>query len=303
MIPLSFFGGLALTAVLVTAIVAGRGRSSNSSRLQFVAWPIGLGLAFFVGAFVYSGRPRWPFIRENEDRLLAILIPLATLIEALALLTKPWLVWPGRLLVAVIATPVLLFGSSYFETWTAQQTWLWLGGLGSCLMLAGVSLDLQIRHLPPRTLLLALAGVNAGAGLTLMFAGYATGGPLGVILAAALATTVLVTPRSIPPEVLTGPAGIGLVGLFALLVSGHFFAALGLEHAAVLFAAPLLAWVLVFPRLQRTALLRLAALGLVAIPVLGVAGMAWKRSQEPEPPRQVIDDGGYSPSDYENFGK
>jgi hypothetical protein len=301
MIPLSFYGGMVLTAVLVTTILAGRGRSAAAFRFQLLAWPIGVGLAFFVGALAYSGRPRWPLIRENEDRFLALLLPLVTLVEALALFSKSWLAWPGRVLVALAAAPILLLGSVYFQTWTTAQTCLWLGALASCLMLAWVSLDLQVRHLPPRTVLLGLAGVNAGAGITLMFAGYATGGPLGIILAVALATTVLVTPRSVPAEALMGVAGIGLVGLFALLVSGHFFASLGLDHAVILFAAPLLAWVLVLPRMRRTVFLRLAVLVLEAIPVLGIMGLAWKRSEEPEPPRQVIDDGGYSPSDYEQF--
>src|SRR5262249_31592731 len=129
MIPLSFVGGVLLTAVLAAAIVAGRGHSNSPFRFQFLAWPIGVGLAFFVGVLVYSGRPRWPFLKENEDRFLAVLIPLVTWLEALGLLSKPWFAWPGRLLVALVATPVLLFGSTYFEAWTPAQASLWFGGL------------------------------------------------------------------------------------------------------------------------------------------------------------------------------
>ncbi len=301
--PLSLLGAAILTAVLIAGILAGRWRDSGekNQRAQLLAWPLGVALAFLVGALVYSGHPRWP-INENEDRFLAVLLPLVALTEAIALFLKPSLAWSGRLLVALAASPILLFKSEFFQTWSTP-TWLWLGGLPIGLMLAWVSLDLQVRHLPPRTVLLGLAGVNAGAGIVLMFAGYATGGPLGIILVAALVTTVLVTPRTVPTSVVSGVAGIGLVGLFALLVSGHFFAYLGLDHAAMLFAAPLLAWCLILPGIRKVAPLRLAVLILEAIPVLGAAGLAWHRSQQTELPRSVNNAADYSPSDYDQFGK
>src|SRR5262249_49323504 len=148
MIPPSLFGAVILTAVLVAAILIGRGQDNSSARLQPLAWPLGLALAFFVGALVYSGHPHWPLYKENEDRFLAFLLPLAALVEGLALFVKPWLVWPGRLLVALAAGPILLYGSSYLQTWTTSQACLWLGCLAGSVMLAWVSLDLQIRYLP-----------------------------------------------------------------------------------------------------------------------------------------------------------
>lgn len=300
MIPDSFFGAVIVTALLVCAILFGRGQNS-ASRTQCLAWPLGVGLAFLVGAVVYSGHPRWP-LQQNEDRFLACLIPLATLVETLGQFSKAWLVWPGRILVAVATVPILLYGSAYFETWTTPQTVIWVGGLAACLMIAWVSLDLQIRHLPPRTVLFGLAGVNAGAGIVVMLEGYASGGPLAMILAVALCTTAAVSPQTIPRSALSGAAGIGLVGLFALLVSGHFFASLGLDHAAILLAIPLLGWLLAWPRIQTKSLLRLAVLCLQALWVAGVVGLAYKRSEEPEPQPPVVNNADdYSPADLEQF--
>jgi hypothetical protein len=297
MIPL---GAVILTVVLTMAVLAGR-RNETLPRAQLLAWPAGVALAFFVGALVYSGHPRSVYA-ENEDRFLAILLPLVAGTESLALF-RPRLGWSCRLVLAGAASPILLLNSVYLQTWTISQVLLWLGGLGACLLLGWISLDRQIRHLPARTVLFGLAGVNAGAGVVLMIAGYATGGPLGIILGAALAVTALITPGNVSKPALAGAAGVGLVGLFALLVSGHFFASLGLDLAAVLFTAPLLAWVLVLPPVRKRVLLRLAVLVLEAIPVASVAGLAWRRSEEPEIRRPINNDETDYSADYEQFGK
>jgi len=304
MVSISLFGAVILTCLVVVSVLWCRWSDKvENGKVQLLAWPVGIGLAFLIGAAVYSGHPRWPLTSENEDRFLAILLPLAVMTEVVAFFLPGWVAWTGRLLISLSATPLLLLGTVYFQTWSGLQTTLWLGILATCLMLAWVSLDCQIRLLPPRTVLFGLAGVNAGAGIVLMIGGYATGGPLAMILGAALATTALVSPRTLPAKALAGAASIGLVGLFAILVSGHFLASLGLDHAAILFAAPVLAWVLILPRIRKAAMLRVAVLVLEALPVVGVVGLAWKRSEEPETRTSVNDTTDYSPADYEQFGK
>ena len=304
MVSISLFGAVILTCLVVVSVLWCRWSDKvENGKVQLLAWPVAIGLPFLIGAAIYSGHPRWPFTSENEDRFLAILLPLAVMTEVVAFFLPGWVAWTGRLLISLSATPLLLLGTVYFQTWSGLQTALWLGILADCLMLAWVSLDCQIRLLPPRTVLFGLAGVNAGAGIVLMIGGYATGGPLAMILGAALATTALVSPRTLPAKALAGAASIGLVGLFAILVSGHFLASLGLDHAAILFAAPVLAWVLILPRIRKAAMLRVAVLVLEALPVVGVVGLAWKRSEEPETRTSVNDTTDYSPADYEQFGK
>ena len=50
---------------------------------------------------------------------------------------------------------------------------------------------------------------------------------------------------------LTAPIGLAVVGLSSLLVIGRFFGELRTDHAVLLFAAPLLAWIPELPRLRR----------------------------------------------------
>src|SRR5262249_996716 len=63
--------------------------------------------------------------------------------------------------------------------------------------------------------------------------------------------------------------GLGLVGLFALLVAGHFFSDLTAVNAVLLFAAPLLCWAGELPGVRRgRSWLRTAVqLALVTVPL------------------------------------
>jgi hypothetical protein len=81
----------------------------------------------------------------------------------------------------------------------------------------------------------------------MMLSGYATGGPLGFALAAALTGAVAASCVLSGPPDAVGLLSVGIVGLFALLVSGRFFSELVLLNAALLFFGPLLCWLLELP--------------------------------------------------------
>jgi hypothetical protein len=117
-----------------------------------------------------------------------------------------------------------------------------------------------------RSVPLAIAFSTAGAAGGVALSGYASGGQIGLPLAAALfgiSLTALVLPT---PCNLSGVVGIGVVGSFALLAMGRFFGSLPTFPAALLFLAPLLAWIPEIPLRFRA----LARLGLTAMPV-GIA--------------------------------
>ena len=66
-------------------------------------------------------------------------------------------------------------------------------------------------------------GTSAGAALAVMLSGYASGGQVGLPLAAAIlgaAAAAMVLPRTLK---VAGPPGVAVVGLFSLLVIGRFF--------------------------------------------------------------------------------
>src|SRR5438445_556558 len=127
-----------------------------------------------------------------------------------------------------------------------------------------------------------LACVCGGAGVTLMLSSYATGGQLGLPLAAVLAGAAMVTLASAGLRGTGSWVGPAVVGLFSLLLIGHFFGELTATHAAVLFAAPLLAWLPELPYARRALpwLKELARIVLVAALVAAVAFQAFRVFQE-----------------------
>jgi len=72
----------------------------------------------------------------------------------------------------------------------------------------------------------AVAVASGGAGVTVMLSGYATGGQLGLPLAAAVAAFAVVGGRHA-----RGAVGVAVVGLFGLLVVGGLFAGLTTQNA------------------------------------------------------------------------
>ena len=120
------------------------------------------------------------------------------------------------------------------------------------------------------------AGITRGgdrgrAAVTVMLSGYASGGQVGLPLAAALmgvTAAALVLTRKTPR---TGPLGVAIVGLFSLLVIGRFFGELTSAHAIVLLCAPLLGWSTELPYVRRLPSWArgLARVILVAVVVVG----------------------------------
>ncbi len=95
-----------------------------------------------------------------------------------------------------------------------------------------------------------------------MLSGYATGGQLGLPLAAALAGGAIVALAASSLRLSSSWVGPAVVGWFSLLVIGHFFGELTLIHAVLLFVAPLLGWL---PELPYVRALRPWAKGLLRI--------------------------------------
>jgi hypothetical protein len=249
-----------------------------------------VGAGFFAGAWLLGLAPNFP-PTEVKDRLLLILLPAVVVVEIAAafLGRRPWLAWGLRLLVAAGAAPVLLHGSVYLTDSAGPGTRLWspglaalsLGGMAAVLAANGALLDRLAARQTGRAVLLTLALASAGAGLTVMLSGYATGGQLGFPLAAGLAAAAAASLALAGTPDLKGALGVGVVGLFALLVVGHFFGSLRTAHALLLFAAPLLGWLpellparRVGPRLRGAARVALAAVPVALALTLAVRQFA-----------------------------
>jgi hypothetical protein len=308
-------GIAAVAAAVVFGICSWRWpRSAARPSWVGAGWVLGVGAGFYLGCWVLGVRLHWPLL-EDQDRLLALVFPAVLVVELLAASpsVSRWLIWPLRLGVAGGTARVLLHGSSYItdllgpgtQEWSPVQEWLILAGLAAALAAVWSLLVLLAHRAPGLSHPVCLAVTIAGAAVTVMLSGYASGGQVGLPLAAALvgaAAAALVPPG---PARTIGPLGVGGVGLFSLLVIGHFFGQLIVAHAILLFGAPLLAWIPELPYLRR---LPAWARGLARVIVVGAAVAAvvahaqWRFAESSQATSRSAPN---EPSveDYMNFGR
>src|SRR5262249_20547304 len=203
---------------------------------------LGVAVGFFVGCWWLGLWPHWP-PREDQDRLLLILFPALIGVELVGAFRGQfrWLVWLLRLVIAAGTAPVLLYHTSYLtdlagpgtREWTPAQTGMILGSLAAALAGGLAALALLGRPTSPhpvlpltegedrvrgRSIPLAVAFACAGAAVTVMLSGYASGGQMGLPLAAALVGAMVASLALVGPLDVNGILGPGVVGLFALLV-------------------------------------------------------------------------------------
>jgi hypothetical protein len=276
---------------------------------------LGLGAGFLAGAWALGQVPHFP-PREDQDRLLLVLLPAVGGAEVAAafLGRRAWLAWSLRLFVAAGAARTLLHGSIYVtdsgvpgtREWSPAQTWLILAGLAAALAANWALLGRLANRRAGRTALCVLALTTAGAGVTIMLSGYTSAGQLGFPLAAGLVGTAAASLALAGTVDLRGPAGVGVVGLFALLVVGRFFGELSTANAALLFAAPLLGWLpeLLPARRVGPRVRGVVRVALAAVPVAIVLALAVQRFQA-DSAQPSSTPGASEPSvdDYLNFGK
>jgi hypothetical protein len=296
------FAAAAALGLLVTLLF------SRSSRVGVASAGAVLAVVAAVpaGLWVLGLLPHLP-PADALDRLLVVVLPAAAGAELLAAASAP-AGWVARGVVAALATPVLLYGSVYVtdlsgpgsREWSPGTAALVFAALAVILLGAWAALNRLAVRPSVHTPLWCVAGAALGAGLVIMLSGYATGGQLGVPLAAALGGVAAGSLLRKGKPGTEGALGVGVVGLFGLLVAGRLFAGLTDLNAALLFAAPLLGWL---PELLRGRPRVRAALGLavVAVPVLVAVLLAQQKfAADSARPASGVEG---SLDDYMNFGK
>ena len=255
-----------------------------------IAVVLGIGLGAAVGFYLLGllppqslegNFPHWS-LKNVLDRFLVVIFPTAVVVELLggSSPVPRWIVWTLRFGLAAGTGRVLLHESSYLQgsasDWTVLQAWIALGvGAGS---LAGVWVLLAwlARRRPGISVALALSQTSLAAGMTVMLSGYLNGGAVGLPLSAALAGAVLAACLAAKSHAMEGPLGIGLIGIFSVLMMGRFFGDLSTGRAVTLMVAPLLCWASEIPFLRdrRPWVIATVQLALVAIPLAVVLGLA-----------------------------
>jgi hypothetical protein len=283
-------------ALLVAAVVAAAfqlilawcWRSSLGSRL---GWVLGLGAGFYAGCVVLDLWPRWP-IQEDRDRFLVVLLPLTLAIEIVTVFPSMprWLAWLLRLALAVAAAPILLRNSVYLADlagphsaeWSPAQAALILVLLASLLAAVWILLALLQARTSSQAGASALTLSALAASVTVMLSGYLGGGLLGLPLAGCLAGATLASFAAPSSSNTSHSLGVGLIGLFGVLLIGRFFGSLPTSAALCLGLAPLLAWLPEGPGLRQLwpSIRVVMCLVFVAVPLLFVVTNAQKKFEK-----------------------
>lgn len=310
--PVVILTAMGVAFAVSAGLVGAFGWLRSKAGLSWVdaGWVLGLAAGFFVGCWLLGNRPHWR-LREDQDRLFVLVLPAIALVELLSVCKRMprWMVLSLRAAVIAATAPVLLYGTSYLSAeqgtaeWSSVQACSILGGLAALLASVWSLLALLTSRVPGVTHAVCLATTSAGAAVTVMLSGYATGGQNGLPLAAALVGAA--TFEAVLKWSARGmhPLGVAIVMLYSLLVVGRFFGALSSTHAALLFASPLLGWLPELPGLRRLPrwARNLSRVMLVGILVSGVVFDVARRVTEN--PSATSESDEPSALDYENFGR
>lgn len=271
-----------------TAVVWAFGRRWRTNQAAVEATGISACTSGIVAGYAVLGlHPAWP-PASALDRLLTAVLPAVIGVELLD--TAPWISvrikTALRFVLALAMVRVLLHGSVHLVLRDGgvdvlvTTTWLVVGGLAIATFWHLMLLFHRRSSNAPLPLALALAIASGGAATLL--AGYVRGGEAALPLAAALAATGLASLALKCPDAGEGLIGIGVVGLAGLLIVGHFFGRLTTGRACVIFAAPLMCWIVELPLFRslnpwQAVALRLAFVVLPLVVVLLLATLDFRR--------------------------
>jgi len=229
---------MAAATAAIASLATARSSGQRANRFAQVGCLLGVGGGFALGCWWLEIWPSWPPAHDRGWFLL-VLWPAVVLVEAVnAILSRPrWLGWLLRAGIAASAGPVLLYVSS----WSTWQTALILGGLTLGLLVEWFLLTKLVERTSSPAIPVSLTVTALCVGVPMMIGSYFTGGMLGLPLAGTLAGVALATALA-PIRVAKSWIGPGTVGLFALVVMGHFSGTLPATWAIILFASPVLGW-------------------------------------------------------------
>jgi hypothetical protein len=248
-------------------------RANSSARINLVSVP-GIGLGLATGFAILKLQLDWP-PTNAIGRFLVIVVPVSIVIEIAASITHQprWIVWLMRMLLAAATGRILLHASVYLggprSEWTETQAILVLALCGSGLLAEWGLLSWLSRRSPGAIVPLGIVFVTQSAAITIMLAGYVTGGATAIVFVAAITGSVIASGLLVKRPDSQGAIGIGLVGLYGLVFIGRFFGALSTTAALTLMSSPLLCWAMEIPilRRQRRWIVGVCCLFLVAIPL------------------------------------
>lgn len=278
-------------AVLAKAVLVGAAIAAAVLRLMAYvrprdgahwSWAIGAGVVAASGAT--DQWPHWPPL-EDRARFLTLLVPLVLAVETLAATVRSqrW-AWLLRVALAASVAPILLHNSVYLAVlegresaeWSPLKATMILCGLAALLVVLWAVLSALEARSSTQTVYSVLILDAYATAVTVMLSGYFKDGLLGLGLSGAMTGAAAAAYIGAPQPPGVGSLGMGMIGIFAVVVMGLFFGNLSPALAACLLLAPLFAWMVELPRLRTFAprwrgILRLAWVGIPLIVALTIA--------------------------------
>jgi hypothetical protein len=283
---LQSLGAVALASVVCVLALAGR-RAVGPGRLN-AACVLGACLGIAAGCLLLRWRLVWP-PASALDRVVTLIIPAALSIELVAGF-RPAFARALRVIFVAAAPLILLHGSIYLAgsdgEWTTRQACALLVICSALLAALWIPLAwLSQRSRSGLSIAGSLALAILCAGGAVMLGGYLKGGAITFALAGTLAG-VTAAARLITPRLAPAVVALGVVELFGVVGTGHFFGRLPSGSALGLLLAPLLCCVSELPLLrQRPAwvigTLRLLLVSIPLVTILTVAKMNFDRKLAP----------------------
>jgi hypothetical protein len=297
--PVRFLAAMGLAALVAALAVAigwhgwraaesvGPGATRRARALAIV----GIGAAWWAGCRLLGQRLDWP-PGEALDRLFLVLLPATLGVElANAALSKhAMLVWTMRIALSAAAAPTLLYGSIYISDaagpgsrhWSTWQSLAIFALFAAALAGVWWLLAKLAGQASARSVVLAAAMCSAAAGVAVMLSGSIAAGQIGLPLAGGLAGAAAASLLMPGRQHVCTAVGPAVVGLFAMVVVGRFFADLTTLHAILLFAALLGCFVSTMPYVRSLGNVSLGAcrLAAVAIPLAVIVVQAYSRFAE-----------------------
>jgi hypothetical protein len=265
-------------------------RPPTASRTN-LAGVLGIGGGLVAGYGMLGLRLAWPPV-TGLQRLLLILLPAVLVIELVACWPKfpRWFSGTLRIALVICSARILLHGSIYLggerSSWTTAGTLLLLLLSSSLLAAVWTSLSRLSARSPGISILLALALATQTAAITIMLAGYVTGGAAALPLTATLVGSAAAMALMRTPPTIAGTVSVSVVLLFGLVFVGRFFGGLSTGQALAIVLAPLLCWIPEFAPAKWRAgwpggLLRLVCVSVPLIVVLCLAKRTFDRDTAP----------------------
>ena len=263
----------AVVAGLVLLAIARTAKEPAPWRLA-AGWTMGLAAGIYAGCALLGEWPHWPPL-EDRDRFLAVLLPLALAVEFAAMLLpeRRALPWILRVFLAAAAAPILLHNSVYLADLAGPGSAEWSLSLAAVILsmsaailsiVWGLLAELQSRQSGP-TLSIVLAATALATAATVMLSGYFRGSLLALPMCGAIAGTTLAS-VVLPQQPQGNPClGIGIFGIFSVLLIGRFFGSLPTSLAIGILLTPLLAWSAEIPRIRQWPVAARSAVGIAAV--------------------------------------